>query len=184
MYGSWDMVRDGQTDRRTDGKNDTQRWVLYLKINNTTLNQTFPSTRNNTKNKKQTKRTRKPFNRKTTRSKLKILYNNATGTKSKMKSLKEVVYSTECDLYAVTETNLKQNEHIIVKGYKWVENIREERHGGGVGILITDTWIHGITIEAITGKNKEILLLKLKLNNIEYLVIMIYYGKQESRTNK
>ena len=101
------MVRDGQTDRRTDGKSDTQRWVLYLKINNTTLNQTFPSTRNNTKNKKQTKRARKPFNRKTTRSKLKILYNNATGIKSKMKSLKEVVYSTECDLYAVTETNLK-----------------------------------------------------------------------------
>ena len=35
-----------------------------------------------------------------------------------MKSIKEMVYSTDCDLYAVTETNLKQNENIHVKGYK------------------------------------------------------------------
>ena len=101
-----------------------------------------------------------------------------------MKLLKEIVYSTECDLYTVTETNLKQNENIVVKGYKWVGKIREERNGGGNGILITDTLINDITIEPITAKNIEVLLLKLNLNNSEYLVIMIYYGKQESRTNK
>ena len=101
-----------------------------------------------------------------------------------MKSLKELVYSTECDLYAVTETNLKQNENIVVKGYKWVGKIRQERDGGGVGILIKGTLINGITIEPITAKNIELLLLKLNLNNSEYLIIMIYYGKQESRTNK
>ena len=39
-------------------------------------------------------------------------------------------------------------------------------------------------IEPITAKNIELLLLKLNLNNSEYLIIMIYYGKQESRTNK
>ena len=62
-----------------------------------------------------------------------------------MKSLKEIVYPTECDLYAVTETNLKQNENIVVKGYKWVGKIRQERDGGGVGILIKDTLINGIS---------------------------------------
>ena len=36
-------------------------------------------------------------------------------------------------------TNLKQNENIVVKGYKWVGKIRQERDGGGVGILIKDT---------------------------------------------
>ena len=77
-----------------------------------------------------------------------------------MKSLKEIVYSTECDLYAVIETNLKQNENIVVKGYKWVGKIRQERDGGGVGILINDTLINGITIEPIAAENIELLLLK------------------------
>ena len=71
-----------------------------------------------------------------------------------------------------------------MKGYKWFRKIRQERDGGGVGILIKDTLINGITIEPITAKNIELLLLKLNLNNSEYLIIMIYYGKQESRTNK
>ena len=100
------------------------------------------------------------MNNKTTKSKLKILYSNARGIKSKMKSLKEIVYSTECDLYAVIETNLKQNENIFVKGYKWVGKIRQERDGGGVGILIKDTLINGITIEPIAAENIELLLLK------------------------
>ena len=101
-----------------------------------------------------------------------------------MKSLKEMVYSTDCDLYAVTETNLKQNENIHVKGYKWIGKIRQERDGGRVGILLKDTLISDITIEPITAKNIELLLLKLNLNNSEYLIIMIYYRIQESRTNK
>ena len=77
-----------------------------------------------------------------------------------MKSLKEIVYSTECDLYAITEINLKQNQKIVVKRYKWVGKIRDEKDGGGFGILIKDTLINGIIIEPITAKNIEILLLK------------------------
>ena len=145
-------------DRKPDQTNFTKRInkADNTKINNTTIiNQTFPSIRNNIKNQKKTKRTRRSIN-KTTKSKLKILYSNARGIKSKIKSLKEIVYSTECDLYAVTETNLKQNENIVVKGYKWVGKIRQERDGGGVGILIKDTLINGITIEPITAKNRVI----------------------------
>ena len=32
IYGSWDMVRDGRMDGRTDGKSGTQRWMPHLKI--------------------------------------------------------------------------------------------------------------------------------------------------------
>ena len=75
-----------------------------------------------------------------------------------MKSLKEIAYYAECDLYVVTETKLKQNEKIVVKVYKWVGKIREERDGGGVGILIKDTSINSIAIEPkhrdITTKTK------------------------------
>ena len=31
MYGSWDMVRHGRTDKWTNGKSDTYRWVPHLK---------------------------------------------------------------------------------------------------------------------------------------------------------
>ena len=61
---------------------------------------------------------------------------------------------------------------------------KRERDGGGVGIWIKHTLINGMTIEPITAKTIEILLLKINLNDNEYLIIMIYYGKQESRTNK
>ena len=120
----------------------------------------------------------------TTKSKLTILYSNARGIKSKMKSLKETVDSTEYELYAITETNFKQNENIVVEEYKRVGKITVERDGGGVGIWIKDTLINGITIEPITAKTIEILLLKINLSDNEYLIIMIYYVKQESRKNQ
>ena len=120
----------------------------------------------------------------TTKSKLTILYSDARGIKSKMKSLKETVDSTEYELYAITETNFKQNENIAVEEYKRVGKITVERDGGGVGIWIKDTLINGITIEPITAKTIEILLLKINLSDNEYLIIMIYYVKQESRKNQ
>ena len=68
--------------------------------------------------------------------------------------------------------------------YKRVGKITVERDGGGVGIWIKDTLINGITIEPTTAKTIEILLLKINLSDNEYLIIMIYYVKQESRKNQ
>ena len=68
--------------------------------------------------------------------------------------------------------------------YKRVGKITVERDGGEVGIWIKDTLINGITIEPITAKTIEILLLKINLSDNEYLIIMIYYVKQESRKNQ
>ena len=61
---------------------------------------------------------------------------------------------------------------------------KRERDEGGAGIWTKDTLINGITIEPITAKTIEILLLKINLSDNEYLIIMIYYVKQESRTNQ
>ena len=72
----------------------------------------------------------------------------------------------------------------VVEEYKRVGKITVERDGGGVGIWIKDTLINGITIEPITAKTIEILLLKINLSDNEYLIIMIYYVKQESRKNQ
>ena len=125
------------------------------------------------------------------------------GIKSKMNSLKETVYSTACGVYATTKVNLRPNENMVAKGYKWFGNIREERDGGGVGILIKGQLINGITIKPITANNKEILLLTY-LHCVIYLIssiviciftidlfivignlnVKIFYGKQESHKNK
>ena len=64
------------------------------------------------------------------------------------------------------------------------ENIVKYSIGGGIGIFKKDTLKNGITIDQITAKNIEISLLKQNLNNSEYLIMMIYYRKQESGTSK
>ena len=64
------------------------------------------------------------------------------------------------------------------------ENIVKYSIGGGIGIFKKDTLKNGITIDQITAKNIEILLLKQNLNNSECLIMMIYYRKQESGTSK
>ena len=64
------------------------------------------------------------------------------------------------------------------------ENIVKYSRRGRIGILRKDTLKNGITIDQITAKNIEILLLKQNLNNSEYLIMMIYYRKQESGTSK
>ena len=64
------------------------------------------------------------------------------------------------------------------------ENIVKYSRRGRIGILKKDTLKNGIIIDQITAKNIEILLLKQNLNNSEYLIMMIYYRKQESGTSK
>lgn len=49
-----------------------------------------------------------------------ILYANARGIKSKLKSLKKITTSTNCSLVILTETHLKNSEKINVKGYQLI----------------------------------------------------------------
>ena len=36
-----------------------------------------------------------------------MIYSNARGIKSKTKIIKEILFETQCDTFAITETNLK-----------------------------------------------------------------------------
>ena len=87
-----------------------------------------------------------------TKNQLKITYANARGVKTKINSLKNVVNSTECDIFAITETNLKPNENIRLQGYKWISKPREDKEGGGVRILLKETLSNACTIEPFKFK--------------------------------
>ena len=64
------------------------------------------------------KRTRRSNKRKISKI-LNIIYSNARGIKSKTKSIKEMLFETQCDIFVITETNLKNKEKVNKNGYTW-----------------------------------------------------------------
>ena len=59
-------------------------------------------------NKNQKKKRTRRSNKRRTSKILNIIYSNARGIKSKTKSIKEILFETQCDIFAITETNLKK----------------------------------------------------------------------------
>ena len=48
---------------------------------------------------------------------LNIIYSNARGIISKTKSIKEIIFVPQCNIFAITETNLKDKEKVNINGY-------------------------------------------------------------------
>ena len=68
-------------------------------------------------------------------NKLRIIYANARGIKSKMQSLKQIL-SKPCHIFAITETLLKDNEKVNIQHFKWIGLNRQNKDRGGIGFLI------------------------------------------------
>lgn len=69
------------------------------------------------------------------KTKMKIIYANARGLRSKIKSVKEITQTANCDIFAFAEKGLKPNENTKMKGHKWLRMSRTEkqrRWRGGV----------------------------------------------------
>ena len=69
---------------------------------------------------KTVKRSKRNGTGKLTYNKIKIVYANAGGIKSRMQSLKQILLSKPCHIFAITGTLLKNNEKVKVQHYKWV----------------------------------------------------------------
>lgn len=52
------------------------------------------------------------------KTKMKIIYANARGLRSKIKSVKEIIQTANCDIFAFAEKGLKPNENTKMKGHK------------------------------------------------------------------
>ena len=88
------------------------------------------------------------------KNKLRIIYANARGIKSKMQSLKQIL-SKPCHIFAITETLLKDNEKVNIQHFKWIGLNRQNKDGVGIGFLINKSIIKSCTIEPNLNKRIE-----------------------------
>ena len=101
-----------------------------------------------------------------------------------MQSLKRIILSKPCHIFAVTETFLKNNEKINMQHYKCIELNRQHKEGVGVGFLINNSIIKSCTFERNLNKTIKFMSVKLNLTNNESMMVSLYCGKQEPRSTK
>ena len=111
------------------------------------------------------------------------MYTNVRGMKSKKNSLIEILHDFDPHLFFLTETQLRSNVGMNIEGYKFYGRKREGKNGGGVGILVRNDILEK-TAPHISNRNTEIMWVSVHRNRSKPLFLGVYYGKQESRTNK
>ena len=99
----------------------------------------------------------------------------------KQKALKKF-YLKQCDIFAITETNLKDKEKVNINGYTWAGKNRASE-GGGIGFLINKKIEAAIIIEQQENTNTEIMWIRIQLKRKETRFIGLIYGKQERNNN-
>ena len=70
------------------------------------------------------------------KQKLKLLYANVRGIKSKIPCIKNVFSETKPDIALFTETHLTEDKGVCVEGYTFFGRPRTTGKGGGVGIFV------------------------------------------------
>ena len=150
----------------------------YTSINKRILTSIASNSKASRRSKKQNGAGKLPPN------KLRTIYANARGIKSKMQSLKQIILSKPCHIFAITETLLKDNEKVNIQHFKWIGLNRQNKDGGGIGFLINKSIIKSCIIEPNLNKTIEFMSIKLNLTDNESMMVCLYYGKQESRSTK
>ncbi len=105
---------------------------------------------------------------------------NARGIKGKIKSLEAIIKTNKIKIAAITETHLKNEETLNIKGYKWIGRNRKKQQGGGVGILVSSELTGSTTkIEDVEEYDKtETIWIEIKTRP-KPLYIGTFYGPQE-----
>ena len=111
------------------------------------------------------------------------MYSNVRGMKSKMNSLIEILDDQNPHIYLLTETQLRSNVGMKIEGYTFYSRKREGKNGGGVGILVRNDLLHK-SAPHITDRSIELMWISLRTTTGRPTMIGVYYGPQESRTNK
>ena len=85
-----------------------------------------------------------------------IIYDNVRGMKSKLVSLTAILNEKQPQLCLMTETQLRSNTGVNIPGYTFFGRKRENKNGGGVGILVRND-IRQHTAAHYPDQNLEIL---------------------------
>ena len=182
---------DPQQERNTNEQSTSRTERTTNPINKTGINQrnvtnnhdqhtdknNFNSNIKCNKNQKK-KRTRRSNKQKTSKI-LNIIYSNARGIKSKTKSIKKILFETRCDIFAITETNLKDKEKVNINGDTWAGKNRASE-GGGIGFLIINKIKTAITIEQQENTRTEIMWIRIQLKRKETCLLNYFMGNKKA----
>ena len=111
------------------------------------------------------------------------MYTNIRGLKGKKTSLTAILQENDPHIFLLTETQLRSNTGITLKGYTFHGRKREGGVGGGVGICIRNDIRQNIATHT-SDRNIEVLWISVRRRNLPPVMIGVYYGKQETRTSK
>ena len=111
------------------------------------------------------------------------MYTNARGIRGKKPSLTEITQNLKPHIVTICETQLKSEGGFEIEGYMMFGKTRKQKNGGGVAILIRDDMKRYIAPH-ISESELEILWVSMRRKLSCPLYIGVYYGKQESRSNK
>ena len=111
------------------------------------------------------------------------MYANIRGMKSKINGLIEILHDQNPEVFLLTETQLKADTGIQIKGYTMFSRARSNGSGGGVAILVRNDELKHVAPH-ISDRDTEIIWISVRQKNSEPIFIGSYYGKQESRTSK
>ena len=111
------------------------------------------------------------------------MYANIRGMKGKINSLTEILHEHDPQLFILTETQLKSNTGINIKGYTLFSRIRVNGTGGGVAILVRNDMMKHVAPH-ISDRNIELMWVSIRRKQQAPIFVGSYYGKQESRTSK
>ena len=109
-----------------------------------------------------------------------LLYSNIRGFKGKRSSLIDVLNEEKPQVVLLTETLLKTNSGVRIEGYTFFGKARENKSGGGTGILVRND-IKNSVAPHLSDRGMELIWISVRRRNCEPCFIGCYYGKQESR---
>lgn len=101
---------------------------------------------------------------------------------------KLVLQNSDCDVFAVCETSLRENEDPKVNGYKWYGNNRTSTHrnavrgSGGVGVFVKSELLDEYVIIMLDKSVEDILWIQLKCksSNLSMCLAVCYPPPNES----
>ena len=103
--------------------------------------------------------------------------------RGKKNSLLEILNTNQPHLFLLTETQKRSNINEKIGEYTFLSKVREDKNGGGVGILVRDDIKHSVSPH-VPDRNIELIWVFIKRKKKRPLFIGSYYGKQETRTSK
>ena len=112
----------------------------------------------------------------------KIIYTNARGIQGKKSSLIDIVEEMKPKMVLIAETQMRTNKGIEIDGFTYFGRIREEKNGGGVCAFVNNE-LKNIASPHYSERKIEILWISIKTTSVP-IYFGIYYGKQESRSNR